>query len=144
MPTGQTPRPKVSVAIVTYNHERFIEKTLNGILDQKRDFDIEIVIGEDSSTDGTAPSLKGMFKIIEKFVSCRRMAISARRNAFRVLGACRKENIAALDGRRLLGRPGKIDDQVRLMDGDPTYRVSRSLNILTILQLVACQFRSAG
>ncbi len=45
--------PLVSVYIVTYQHAPFIRDCLDGVLMQKTSFPIEILIGEDESTDGT-------------------------------------------------------------------------------------------
>lgn len=45
--------PVVSVCVYTYNHERFIKECLDSLLKQKTDFDFEIYIGEDYSTDST-------------------------------------------------------------------------------------------
>ena len=39
--------PKVSVFMVTYNHERFIGKAIESVLMQEVDFLVELVIGED-------------------------------------------------------------------------------------------------
>src|SRR3954467_5066605 len=44
----------VSVCIITYNHGSYIEKALQGVLSQKLNCKMEIIIGEDCSTDGTA------------------------------------------------------------------------------------------
>ena len=44
---------KVSVVVVTYNHEKTIARTLDSILAQERDFPMEIIIGDDASTDAT-------------------------------------------------------------------------------------------
>ncbi len=46
-------QPLVSVLVSTYQHTKFIEECLRGILDQKTNFPFEIIIGEDHSTDGT-------------------------------------------------------------------------------------------
>jgi|25_taG_2_1085351.scaffolds.fasta_scaffold00143_7 glycosyltransferase involved in cell wall biosynthesis len=45
--------PTVSVLVQAYNHEAFIEQCLESILEQKTDFDYEILLGEDYSTDRT-------------------------------------------------------------------------------------------
>ena len=45
--------PFVSVFITTYQHAPFIRDCLEGVLMQKTTFPIEILIGEDESTDGT-------------------------------------------------------------------------------------------
>lgn len=45
--------PLVSVLVTPYNQKDYIRQTLDSILMQQCDFDFEIVIGEDCSTDGT-------------------------------------------------------------------------------------------
>lgn len=45
--------PKVSVCVITYNQEPYIRQCLQSIVDQKPDFDFEVIVGEDCSTDGT-------------------------------------------------------------------------------------------
>lgn len=46
-------RVKISVAVITYNQQDTIAQTLDSILMQKGDFDLELVIGEDCSLDNT-------------------------------------------------------------------------------------------
>lgn len=44
---------KISAGVITFNQESTIRQTLDSILAQKGDFDIELVIGEDCSQDKT-------------------------------------------------------------------------------------------
>lgn len=44
---------KVSVWMTTYNHEKYISQCLDSILSQKTNFEFEIILGEDCSTDRT-------------------------------------------------------------------------------------------
>lgn len=44
---------KISVIIPTYNGEHTIERAIKSVLNQKGDFDIEILICDDQSTDKT-------------------------------------------------------------------------------------------
>ena len=44
---------KISVAVITYNQEKTIRQTLDSILGQSGGFELEVVIGEDCSTDDT-------------------------------------------------------------------------------------------
>ncbi|WP_370476805.1 glycosyltransferase family 2 protein [Tamlana flava] len=46
-------KPLLSVHLLTYNCENYIEETLQSILRQKTSFDFEIIIGDDNSTDNT-------------------------------------------------------------------------------------------
>ena len=45
--------PLVSVCVQTYCHGPYIADCLDGILAQKTDFQIEVIVGEDDSTDDT-------------------------------------------------------------------------------------------
>ena len=45
--------PLVSVIVTTYNHEPYLADALDAILSQRCDFGVEIVLGEDCSSDGT-------------------------------------------------------------------------------------------
>lgn len=44
---------KVSIVMIVYNHERFLRSALESILMQQVNFDYEIILGEDCSTDDT-------------------------------------------------------------------------------------------
>jgi glycosyltransferase involved in cell wall biosynthesis len=53
-PQTDKPCPVISVCITTYNHEKFIVQALDSVLSQQGHFVLEILVGEDGSTDGTA------------------------------------------------------------------------------------------
>jgi glycosyltransferase involved in cell wall biosynthesis len=44
---------KVSVLVITYNHEKFIQQCLESILKQKCSFKLEIIVSNDCSSDNT-------------------------------------------------------------------------------------------
>lgn len=46
-------RKKISVLVITYNHEKYLREALEGILCQQVEADLEIIISDDNSTDGT-------------------------------------------------------------------------------------------
>ncbi len=48
--------PKVSVILPAYNHENFIEETIESVLNQTFQ-DFEFIIGDDASTDGTVEKI---------------------------------------------------------------------------------------
>ncbi|MBB6681544.1 glycosyltransferase family 2 protein [Aequorivita sp. 609] len=52
-------KPLVSILCITYNHQQFIGKCLESLTNQKCDFDFEILIHDDASTDGTQAIIKG-------------------------------------------------------------------------------------
>ncbi|PIY68584.1 hypothetical protein COY90_05200, partial [Candidatus Roizmanbacteria bacterium CG_4_10_14_0_8_um_filter_39_9] len=50
--------PKVSILCLAYNQERFIKQTLNSFFMQKTNFDFEVIIHDDASTDNTVTIIK--------------------------------------------------------------------------------------
>ena len=42
-----------SIVVICYNQENYIEETLNSLISQKTDFNFQIIISDDSSTDST-------------------------------------------------------------------------------------------
>jgi len=48
----------VSICCITYNHEKYIHQAINGFLMQKTDFEFEILINDDASTDNTTKIIK--------------------------------------------------------------------------------------
>ena len=48
----------VSISCLAYNHEKHIKKCLDGFLMQKTNFNIEVIIHDDASTDGTQDIIK--------------------------------------------------------------------------------------
>ena len=49
---------KVSVLVTFYNQEDYVDEALQSVFDQKCDFDFEVLIGDDGSTDGTMAKLQ--------------------------------------------------------------------------------------
>ena len=49
---------KLSILCTTYNHENYIRQTLDGFLMQKTDFEYEVLIHDDASTDNTQAIIK--------------------------------------------------------------------------------------
>lgn len=47
-------RPLVSVVMIAYNSERYIDDAIRGVIAQKGDFDIQLIICDDCSKDSTA------------------------------------------------------------------------------------------
>lgn len=54
--------PKVSVCVMTYNQDKYIHQCLQSIVDQKTDFDFEVIVGDDCSTDNTRAIIENFAK----------------------------------------------------------------------------------
>ena len=46
-------KPLVSVCMTAYNHAPYIARAIEGVLKQRTTFGVELIIGEDCSTDNT-------------------------------------------------------------------------------------------
>jgi glycosyltransferase involved in cell wall biosynthesis len=55
---------KVSVLVTFYNQAKYVDRTLASVMNQVRDFNIEVLIGDNGSTDGTIELVN---KWIEKY-----------------------------------------------------------------------------
>jgi glycosyltransferase involved in cell wall biosynthesis len=51
-------KPLVSICTVAFNHENYIEKMIQSILNQKTNFDYELLIHDDASLDATTDIIK--------------------------------------------------------------------------------------
>lgn len=93
-------KTKISVVVITYNQQETIGQTLDSILMQKGDFDLELVIGEDCSLDGTyaicADYAKRYPKQIKLLSGPKNLGITA--NYFRTLQVCTGEFIGDIAG----------------------------------------------
>ena len=60
----------VSICCITYNHEKYIQDTLEGFLAQKVNFKFEILIHDDASTDNTTKIIKEYEKKYPNIIRC--------------------------------------------------------------------------
>jgi hypothetical protein len=107
----------ISVLIDTYNHERFIEKAINSVLEQ--DFPVaerEIIVVDDGSTDRT-PQIVQRFEPRLRHI---RKENGGQASAFNVgIPECRGQIIAFLDGDDYW-LPGKLSRIADVFEKNPT------------------------
>lgn len=110
---------KVSVAVITYNHENYIYSCLNSIATQCGNFEIEIVVGDDASVDNTREVIDGFdnsHKVNIKKIY-HRINSGVVKNFCDVIDSCTGDYIAIIDGDDLM-LPGKLAAQFELMEAD--------------------------
>lgn len=112
--------PKVSVCVITYNHEKYIRQCLQSIVDQQTNFDFEVIIGEDCSTDGTRAIVN---EFVEKYKDSWKPIfhdknIGGTHNLFSVHSAASGEFIAHMDGDDYM-LPAKLQIQVDELEKNP-------------------------
>jgi glycosyltransferase involved in cell wall biosynthesis len=116
---------KLSVAMITYNHERFIGQAIESVLAQNVNFDYEIVIGEDCSTDGTrGVILDFQRRYPERIVALlREQNIGAVWNLAGTIEACRGRYLALLEGDDYWSCTSKLQKQVDFLDLHPDWAI---------------------
>lgn len=113
--------PLVSVCMTAYNHEDYIAEAIESVLAQQTSFGVELVLGEDCSTDRTGPICR---EYAAKYPDRIRLVTSPgnvgmRANYRRTFDACRGKYVAYLDGDDWWTDPQKLELQVGLMESDP-------------------------
>lgn len=110
--------PLVSVCMITYNHEPFIAQAIEGVVMQKTSFPVELVIGEDCSTDHTRDVI---LKYKERYSSkirllLRDVNIGIRQNFVGTLQSCCGKYIALCEGDDYWTDPYKLQKQVDFLE----------------------------
>lgn len=113
----QVKTPKVSVCVVTYNQENYIRQCLQSIVDQETDFDFEVIVGDDCSTDGTRAIIK---EFSDKYPNIVKPIIQPKnigpyKNFIFVHQTAKGQYIAHIDGDDY-ALPGKLQAQVKILD----------------------------
>lgn len=114
--------PKVSVCVVTYNQEKYIETCLRSILDQQVNFSIEIIVSDDASTDATPDIIRKFHQQYPEIIKPMLHAtnISAGVNFQVAHNAATGEYVAHCDGDDYF-LPGKLQFQADFLDKNPAY-----------------------
>jgi len=107
----------VSVVMVTYNHAPYIEEAISSILAQNFPGMLELVIGEDCSTDGTANIVRRFHQNhpdkIKLITSEKNVGADA--NFRRCILSCTGEFIALCEGDDFWNDPEKLNKQIGIM-----------------------------
>lgn len=116
--------PLVSIACITYNHEPYIRQCLDGFVMQRTDFQFEIVIHDDASTDNTKKIIQeyclkypGLFHPI--FQDVNRYKEGKGILAPFVFPECRGKYIALCEGDDYWTDPLKLQKQVEALENNP-------------------------
>lgn len=114
--------PLLSVVVITYNHERFIDQALRSVLEQETSFDYEVIVGVDASDDQTAdivaayavqyPSVVRMIKHPTR--------VGLFRNFASAYGQSSGHYVALLEGDDYWTAKDKLEQQVNLLHAQPS------------------------
>lgn len=113
----------VSVAVITYNMQRYLPQLLDSILMQKVNFSYEIVVDDDHSPDDSRAILLDYQKRYpDKIVlSLRDTNVGGSKNMYGVLRQCRGRYIAILEGDDWWEAEDKLQYQFDFLERHPEY-----------------------
>ncbi len=122
---------KLSILVPTFNHGKFITQMLDGALMQKTDFDYEIIIGDDASTDDNAIIIKEYadrfpdkiraFLHIENLGPKTPRELGGKNNVAFLFAQCKGEYIALCEGDDFWTDNMKLQKQINFLDTNPTF-----------------------
>jgi glycosyltransferase involved in cell wall biosynthesis len=118
----------VSVCMITFRHERFIAQAIEGVLAQKADFNIELIISDDCSDDKTR-------QVVEQYSGTDTHGVSIRYTKHQInkgvlgnlvwtIDQCGGDYIALCEGDDFWTDPLKLQKQVDFLNGHPEFVMS--------------------
>lgn len=114
-------QPDVSIAMMTYFHEKYVAEAIESVLSQITSYTYEIVVSDDGSEDGTRDILREYAKkypdIIKVHMNERNLGIS--RNNYETRCRCTGRYIATLSGDDYWIDKEKLQKQVDFLDNHP-------------------------
>lgn len=112
--------PVVSVAITAYNSAAWLGRAIDSVLMQKTSFPVEIVVGDDCSSDGTIEVARSYERkhpgVVRVFARDANAGIQ--RNYYDTFENCRGKYIAWLDADDYWTDPDKLAMQIAAMESD--------------------------
>ncbi len=114
---------KVSVFMISYNHEKFIGQAIESIVSQKTNFPFQLVISDDCSPDGTraiCERYQAMYPAIINLLPAG-PNLGPIGNTLKTLEACTGGYVAFCEGDDYWTSPYKLQKQVDFLDANPDY-----------------------
>lgn len=106
--------------VLTYNHEKFIRKTLDSILSQQVNFKFEVLVGDDASPDATAEIIKEYYAkypgIIVPMLHEKNLGGFGKNNTLAALAIAQGKYIAPMDGDDYWTSDQKLQKMVDCLD----------------------------
>lgn len=118
----------VSVWMVTYNHEAYIEQAIESVMMQTTNFDFHLYIGEDCSTDNTGEICERLKTKYPKQITLVRNKknLGANNNALNIYNLCFNSDakyVAMLEGDDYWTDPLKLQKQVDFLESNTDFNI---------------------
>ena len=118
---------RVSVLITFYNQEKYVDKAIGSVINQKTDFGVKILVGDDGSSDGTCEKVKewiqkypdriGLY-VMDRHPGKHISGFRASKNRLNLLNYVDTEYFIYLDGDDYFDYDGKLQRQVKILDDE--------------------------
>lgn len=117
--------PKVTVVSISYNQEKYIGEMLRSIVAQETNFEFELLIADDNSTDGTPNIIRDFAKKYPHIVKpiLRKKNVGAWNNITDVLKRAEGDYVALCEGDDYWIDSLKLQKQVDFLDKHESYAV---------------------
>lgn len=114
---------KVSVLMLAYNQEQYIDEAIRSVMLQRTSFPIELIIGDDHSTDGTLARCKAWQQRFPRQIVVHENAenMGLARNFIATFSLARGEYIAICEADDYWCDARKLQIQADFMDANPAY-----------------------
>lgn len=117
----------VSICMITYNHEKYLKKAIDGVLMQKTNFDFELVIANDNSPDATVA-------IVEEYIQSHpsghkikflnnKANLGMMPNFINAIENCHGKYIALCEGDDYWTDENKLQKQVDFLEKNSDYAI---------------------
>lgn len=118
----------LSVCMITYGHEKFIEEAIDSVLMQQCSFEVELIIANDCSPDSTDDIIQN---IIKNYAGRKRIRyiknssnLGMMCNFTMALQRCNGKYIAICEGDDYWTNSNKLQEQVSFLEASPEYVLS--------------------
>lgn len=115
----------ISVAMITYNHEAYIREAIEGVLMQEGDFQIELIIANDHSTDSTESIVLDLIKNHKNGnwikYTCHQVNKGMKSNFTWSINQAKGKYIAICEGDDFWTDPLKLSKQILFLENNPEY-----------------------
>lgn len=118
-----TKKPKVSVVTICYNQEKYLEQALDSFVAQKTNFDFEVIIADDCSTDGSRAIIKKYANLHPEIIKpiLREKNVGAQNNFKDAIMQATGEYIALCEGDDYWTDDAKLQRQADYLDSHQSY-----------------------
>ncbi len=118
-------KPIITVVVNTFQHERFIAQCLDGVLMQRGDFQLHLLVIDDASSDSTPDIIRDYAarypELIEPVLLTKNIFMTGRKTQDVIIPRLRGKYVAICEGDDFWTAPQKLQQQVSFLETHPDY-----------------------